>query len=499
MDKSNNKGVAWVLLLLLLIGLSASLSWLFYKQNIIKLGCSVVDKYCSITGESGLCDQFYTKKYETFCFLPVDIDEWLAYQSDDKAILDARLSFADVKEMMRQEKFAELERHFNDMQLRYENREINEYTYNKVMNSLRFKVEEALPLYNNWLEIFPDSYIARYGKGATYYSIGWEKRGERSARNTPRESMDAYHKYHLKAASDLRAAVALYPKLTIAYRELVSISPFSLGVFGRDHWLAESIKHDPYNYLVRRAYIWKLMPRWGGSHKQMHEFAASALQHVDKNPLLRGLAAVEFADKAFIQRRKKRYAEAIRLSSLAIYHHPSIKNFHERAYIYQAAKKYKESVEDAEQGLKQDPNNIRLLATYAWSATEGHQFSKAASAYERLTKMEPNNAGYWYGRGRVQNFLKNRVAAMECWQKSHELEPSNIKYHYWFARYAILNKVPIGLVKIRSYLEKCKKSECNKADMKWVKHWLDCVDGKPNCEMPEHDYIDWQKKPLYSS
>lgn len=499
MDKSNNKSASWVLLLFLLIGLSAFLSWRFYKQSVIQLGCIIADQYCSVTGESDLCDQFDAKKYETFCFLPVAVDEWLAYTGTDKAVLDARLSYADVREMMQQGKFAELDRYFNEMQLRYENREMNEYTYNLVMESLRFKVEEVLPLFSNWLEKHPDSYMARYGRGATHYLIGWEKRGEKWAKDTLKESMDAYHQYHLKAARDLRVAIALYPKLTIAYREMVSISPRSLGSSGRDYWLAESIKHDPYNYLVRRAYIGKLMPRWGGSYKQMHEFAASALQYVDKNPLLRGLAAVEFADKASIQRREKHYAEAIKLDTLAIYHRPDRKHFHNRAYTHQVAKKYKEAVADAEQGLKQDPDNIKLLYTYAWSATEGRQYNKSASAYERLTKMEPNNAKYWFGRGLVQSFLKNRVATMECWQESHELEPANIKYHYWFARYAILNKVPIGLVKIRSYLEECKKSKCNKADIKWVKRWLDCVDGKPNCAMPEHDYVDWQRSPLYSS
>jgi tetratricopeptide (TPR) repeat protein len=499
MDRSKNKNISRILLLFLIIGLSAFLSWRFYKQEIINIGCVVADKFCSSTEGSFLCDQYNHKKYKTFCLLPVDIDEWHAYINANKDILDTRLSYADVREMMQQGKFAELDRHFNAMQLLYENHEMNEYAYNIVMESLRFKVEEMLPLYNNWLVKFPNSYMARFGRGATYYLIGWEKRGEKWARDTSKESMDAYYKYHVQAAEDLRKAVALHPKFTIAYRDMVSISPYSLGALGRDYWLAESIKYDPHNYLVRRAYIWKLMPRWGGGHQQMHEFAASALQHVDKNPLLRGLAAVEFSDKAKIERRKKRYADAIKFSSIALYHRPDSDAFHSRAYIYQLMKKYKESLVDIENGLKQDPDNIKLLHAYAWSTMEDRQVKKAASAYERLTKMDPNNASYWYGLGRVQSLLQNRVATMECWQKSHELEPENKTYHYWFARYAIINKVPVGLVKMRSYVDGCKNSKCEQNDLSWARHWLDCVDDKPNCEMPEHDYVDWRNGPLSSS
>jgi hypothetical protein len=497
MDKSSNKIFMRVLLLLILVGVTAYFSWPFYKNDIIRLGCVVADKYCAITDEGYLCDRYRTIKYEALCLPPVQLDEWYGYINANRDLLDARLRYEDVIEMMHQGRFTELEQHFIDIQARYESREINEYAYNILMESLRLYNETMLALYGDWLKQIPDSYVARYGRGAGYYLRGWELRGTKWAKDTPRESMDAYRQYHLLAADDLRAAVALHPKMTIAYRELVSID--NLGVFGRDHWLAESIKYDPYNYLVRRAYIWKLTPRWGGSHHQMHEFASSALQYIDGNPWLRGLAAVEFVDKGRIHNKNERYDQAIANSAIALYHRPDAENYNMHAYTHQQARRYKEAVGYAEEGLKQEPEHIQLLHKYSWSARDSHQYDKADDGFERLIKLKPEYAKYWYSRGALHYTLRKFETSMQFLQKSHELEPSNNLYLYWFALSAINNEAPIALVKMRLFLERCKTNKCTEKNVDWARRWVDCVDGKPNCSMPEHEISIWQKSPLYSS
>ncbi|MEJ2529394.1 MAG: DUF4034 domain-containing protein, partial [Gammaproteobacteria bacterium] len=265
MDKSNNK-LLWALLLLLFCGLSIHLSWRFYKNSITRFGCVVADNYCSITGGGELCDRYKTIKYETFCLPPVGIDEWLEYRSANQDVLDTMLTRSNTKEMMQKGEFEKLEHYFLDVQSRYENHEINEFTYIDMMFELKHDDDEAVALYGDWLKSIPDSYIARFGRGSTNNKIGWNKRGTKFAKDTPRENMIAMRMYHKKAAYDLRAAVALHPKLTMAYNDLVSIANYGPGALGRDHWLAESIKYDPYNYIVRKSYIWKLLPQWGGSH-----------------------------------------------------------------------------------------------------------------------------------------------------------------------------------------------------------------------------------------
>ncbi len=497
MGKAGNKIFMRVLLLLILSGISAYFSWHFYKNDIIRFGCVVADKYCAITDDGYLCDHYRKKKYETFCLPPVQLDEWYGYINANRDLIDARLRYADVIAMMHQGRFKELEQHFIDIQARYEKHEINEYAYNILMDSLRLYNETMLALYGDWLKQIPGSYIARYGRGAGYYLRGWELRGTKLAKDTPRESMDAYHRYHLLAADDLRAAVSLHPKMTIAYRELVSID--NLGIYGRDHWLAESLKYDPYNYLVRRAYIWKLMPKWGGSHHEMHEFASSALKYLDENPLLRGLAAVEFYDKASTQRSQNRYEQAIDNGAITIYHRPDAESYLYYAYTHQEIKRYEEAVGYAEEGLKQDPDNIELLQIYAWSARDSHQYEKADDGFERLIKLKAENPRYWYSRGAMHYTLGKFETAMQFLQRSHVLDPSNNRNLYWFALAAINNYEPVALVKMRLFLERCKADKCTEKDVDWARRWVDCVDGKPGCTMPEHEIRIWQKRPLYSS
>ncbi len=495
---ANNRNYSWTLLLIVLCIFSSFFSWHFYKNNIYKLGCTVADMYCSITGEGYLCDVYREKNDNSFCLPPAGLNEWLEYKHANQDVLNKMLKKPDVIEMMRHGNFEKLENYFLGVQSSYESREINELAYEEMMDSLKHDADEVVAMYDDWLENIPDSYIARFGKGATNNRIGWNKRGTKWAKETSRDNLTGMRKYHLLAFDDLRAAVALYPKLTIGYRDLISIDKNRSGTMGKDYWLAESIKHDPYNYIARKAYMLNLRPRWGGSHHKMHEFSLLALQHADKNPVLRGLPAYEYADKASVFVRRKLYLDAIEAGSTAIYHRPAETAFHARAYANQQAKRYKEAVVDAEQGLKQEPDNIELLHVYAWSSRSDRQYEKSDDGFERLIRLRPDNAMYWYARGMLHNSMKKHVTKMEYWKKSHELEPSNTKYIFWYAVAAITNNNPVGLVKIRSYLNMCINSKCRQQDVNWAKRWIVCVDGLPGCDMDEHDYLVWQKSPLYS-
>ncbi|MCP3673892.1 MAG: DUF4034 domain-containing protein [Gammaproteobacteria bacterium] len=429
----------------------------------------------------------------TFGLPPADLNDWLAYKHANQDVIDTRYTKSDVVKMMRQGRFGELEHYFLAVQSDYENNKFNEHTYEVLMNSLRHDSGEVASLYGGWLKTFPDSYIAHAGRGATNSRIGWDKRGSKWSKETPEAAFQEMRRHHQLAANDLRIAVTLYPKFTWGYVDLVAMGNFGPTAMSRKHWLAKSLKYDPYNYIVRKAYISKLEPRWGGSHREMHEFALSALSYIDKNPILRGLPVYEYADKSNIFVRQERYAEAIEAGSMAIYHRPAETAYYSRAYAYQQAKNYAAAVADAEQGLKQKPDDIELLHVYAWSARDDHQYEKADDGYERLIRLRPNMATYWYSRGALQYRLKKFNTALPYLNKSYELEPSNNKYLYWSALTSVINEVPAGLVKTRTYLERCENSKCKEANVSWARRWIACVDGKPECDLPEHDYINWRE------
>ncbi len=489
----NSKIIILMVLIVICCVLVVNSIWRYYKHDIIGMGIQIITTmYCAFERDNDICHN-YEEIDNTFGLPPADINDWLAYRHANQDVIDTRYTKSDVVKMMRQERFEELEHYFLAVQSDYENKKFNEHTYEVLMNSLKHDSGEAAVLYGGWLKIIPDSYIAHAGRGATNSSIGWDKRGSKWSKETPKANFKAMHKYHLLAANDLRIAVTIYPKFTWGYVDLVHMGNFGPTAMSRKHWLAKSLKYDPYNYIVRKATILKLKPRWGGSHREMHELALSALSYIDKNPILRGLPVYEYADKANIFARQKRYAEAIEAGSMAIYHRPAETAYYSRAYAHQEAKNYAAAVADAEQGLKQRPDHIKLLHVYAWSARDDHQYEKADDGYERLIRLRPNMATYWYSRGALQYRLNNFNTAMPYLNKSNELEPSNNKYLYWSALASVINEMPIGLVKTREYLERCENSKCKEANLSWARRWIACVDGKPECDLPEHDYINWRE------
>ncbi len=450
--------------------------------------------YCALNSNDPRCLELAETDY-TFGLPPKDPGELAAYFRENGEVLAASLQGHDVLDRMREGRFEELERYFNDVQSRYERGEINEYTYGIMMDHMCQGDDEGVELFTRWLQAIPDSYIAYAGRGATSEWIGWKKRGTKWAKDTPEENFQEMRRYHGQALDDLRQAVKIHPGLTWGYMILVKIGknrgPTSL-------WLAESLKQDPYNRIVRSKYLDSLEPRWGGSHYEMHEFASSIVPLINKNGWLRSLLAKEYGDKAKIYRSAHQYSAAIKAITMAIYHNPNDLNYYRRAYTYSEMGDHVAALKDAEMGLHYYPEDTRLLYMYAYEARHLKQYAKADTAYSKLTVLNPNNAKYWYARGGMHYIWRKFDTAMEYLSKAYKLEPSSNLYLYWFALASVRNDQPTGLVLFRDYLERCKNQKCDSNNLKWTKDWVACVDGDPKCRFDEHDIIKWRQQPLYS-
>lgn len=104
--------------------------------------------------------------------------------------------------------------------------------------------------------------------------------------------------------------------------------------------------------------------------------------------------------------------------------------------LYIQAGRLREAVVDAEDALKQNPNDLnsrRLLAriyTHLIGDSQTNQIDidmvkKAVEQYQKITEADPKDTDSWIMLGRLQKALMNSTEAMTAYKKALEIDPDN--------------------------------------------------------------------------
>jgi tetratricopeptide (TPR) repeat protein len=108
----------------------------------------------------------------------------------------------------------------------------------------------------------------------------------------------------------------------------------------------------------------------------------------------------------------------------------------ELSELYFATGRFREAQNDAEEALKQNPNDLnahRLLARiYTRQIGEGGQgrideamLKKTIEEYQKITSIDPKDADSWVMLGRLLKVAQNSVDARKSYEKALEAEPDN--------------------------------------------------------------------------
>lgn len=130
---------------------------------------------------------------------------------------------------------------------------------------------EVEPRLDEWIQAFPNSYTARLARGIYHVTDAWRKRGELMGKRTSDEQMKEFRESLKKAQSDLVASIPLYARPVDSYRYLVRVSK-GMGNGNARDMLDQALTLDPKAFNARSEYIESIMPRWGGSKREMASF-----------------------------------------------------------------------------------------------------------------------------------------------------------------------------------------------------------------------------------
>lgn len=165
---------------------------------------------------------------------------------------------------------------------------------------------------DEWVAASPDSWAPYFARGHHRMSIGSSIRGG----GWSHQVSDA--KFRGKAAADAEAwkdwqkALELHPRLEAARRDQLRLAIFAGADMKTKRELYDAaIAACPGCYRPRFAYMYGLLPRWGGSHEAMRAFAKENAKARLEDPRIAALAGMEHWDRANLLGHDEKWEEAL--------------------------------------------------------------------------------------------------------------------------------------------------------------------------------------------
>jgi tetratricopeptide (TPR) repeat protein len=199
---------------------------------------------------------------------------------------------------------------------------------------------------DRWVRERPTSAPAHIARATYLTSLGWNARGARYAKDTPRQAMQRMHALFDAAVSDVDSAAALTPRSAAAYLVRLSVAREAADTAASRRFLMKGLDDIPASFWLRRAHMRNLIPRWGGSYEAMRAFADESEAMADSNPrlrVLRGFIALDYAEVWEIRHHQD---EALKNygSAMAVYDDAS---FHlERGQMLVRMRRYRDAMPD---------------------------------------------------------------------------------------------------------------------------------------------------------
>jgi tetratricopeptide (TPR) repeat protein len=247
------------------------------------------------------------------------------------------------------------------------------------------------PIFNEWVQKFPSSYVPFMARAEYYSACGWKSRGGAWANQTSEKQFDEMKRYFVLAMQDIADAIKINPQLDVGYEMMISIGSAVSNEELKENSLAEALKHHPYAHRVRKQYLYSLTPRWGGSYNKMEKFVDEAERSSMYNPRLKMLRAAIPADKGSIAAIEGNYDDAVKFYTEALKYANQASSYALRGMNQERLLDNRRALADYEQALALDPNNPEYLRYKAGVLYKLNRLSDAQAVIELAERLDPND------------------------------------------------------------------------------------------------------------
>lgn len=272
----------------------------------------------------------------------------------------------ELVRLLKAEKFAELEQR---MAALFRAIDVGGAEKNKAANDLtafsRADPEIAGPLVR-WGEAYPQSAAPHLALGLYGAQVGWTVRGEQFSRFTNRERFKEMVRYFDAAGKSLHKAVALRPKLAIAWARLINIAKVTSDHVGVAALFDEAVTHVPASSEIYWEYHDALSARWGGPIGKQIKLKLRIKLLFPGNSDFAWVDLVDQNDWAWALFRKKDYEAALALFDKLIAEGAGSICREGRALSLYRLKRPEEGIAEMQRALVADSGKGSYYAQLAW-------------------------------------------------------------------------------------------------------------------------------------
>jgi len=290
-------------------------------------------------------------------------------------------NIAKIKELVSKHDFNALDNLYDEFLKKYEKDVLYEWYLNQAYSIFTPNNDMSIEDLDMWVAK-TGSYVAYAARGGYKTELGLIARGAKFIADTPDSKIQEMQRWHNEAAKDLQIAITKKSSLISAYSILMEIATASNMPFTARQILDGAEIFDKRTFYVKAGYMNSLLPRWGGTYREMSEFAQSELKYLNSNPRLWTLQGAADADRADDYYREENYAAAIESYTQALKFGDCVTWLKYRAACYYKQGKKDEATADYKRVLYYSPANTTALEFFASPGTlSGLEYDLSEHSY----------------------------------------------------------------------------------------------------------------------
>lgn len=377
-------------------------------------------------------------------------------------------------------------------------------------------------LMSEWIAQYPDNHLPYLVRGVYYGDLGYAWRSTESSRDTSDEQFAKMTFYHEKAHLDLKKSIKIKPT-SIAYSTLIDLSSSGRGGKSREEVLRDGIAVLPASYEIRKSYLFKLMPRWGGSYEEIDAFLDDTRQHLETNPALKPLLGFKDYVIGYNLQSSDQYKEALTHYSNALRFGEKEWILKQRGTTYLQLEDYENALKDLDRAIALWPHFQSALTWRGIVFAELDKTDAALADFNLASKIEPydfvvrknrgnlylslsryedavedyksslfyekHHGDIWHRLGWVLNYkLKNYKEAAKAYKTAADQRPANPDYWYEYA-IALNNLRDCEIIPVLDkYLSTCQSKsqiKCGDKFQTWAIQVSDALTSTNKCPVKD--------------
>jgi len=332
-------------------------------------------------------------------------------------------SAADLRALLREGRFAELDAYLEARQAGFERDPACEQdVFGPVFG---FWDDEAWigQATSRWVEASPDSFAAHMAHGLHWSNVGRHKRGASAAKHVTPERWAAMYGAYEVAVASFEHAIRLRPKCLVAWAQLIEIAKVGGRVGDHAAVFAHAVEAVPESFRVWAAEVDALQPRWGGSYLQMRWLAQQAQEYSGANPKMHWLLGYEAADRASVFALENDYERSVEMLEAAFRFGDHTKWYEKLAYAAWQAGQYEKSVRAAEVAIERESYDRWSLVARGRSLRELGEHERSVEAMRLLAEHFPSWRWSHFEVGLSLQPLERWDEVELAWRRAVELDP----------------------------------------------------------------------------